>query len=384
MLKLKLTTKHLMQFVGVWRMALLIPILIGCVFFAYRSGYNYTNILMQQNPDFLQSFAYAWGNFDGVHYIEIARHGYTDQARFLPFFPILIRLISYILFFIHDELARFYSAGLLLSNLATIVLVWILYRLVHLDFKQEIAKKTVFFLLLFPTSFFFGAVYTESIFLLLVVGSLFSARKQMWFTASVLASLACVIRVVGIALISAFVVEMFIQYKDKITWKQIVNLAIIPLPLIAYAIFNLYKWHDALYFIHAHTLLANGRSASFIFIPQTIVRYVKIFVSVPPVQYEWWIAMLEFSMFFYAVWGLWYARKMKVRLSYLVFSTCAFLIPTFSGTFTGLPRYALVLFPMFIALAHVENRLVKTAVLAIHIVLLSILTLLFSRGYYVG
>lgn len=368
----------------VWRLVLFIPFIIGSLLLLYRSEYHYTNILLQQNPDFFQGFLYAWANFDGVHYIEIARHGYTDQARFLPFFPLLIRIISYGLFFIRDELVRYYIAGLLFSNASTMALVWFFYKLIRLDFKSSLAYKTVFFLLLFPTSFFLGAVYAEGLFLLLVICSLLFARKQMWLVACIFASLACITRIVGIALIPALMVEMYMQNKSRITWGQITSLVIIPLPLIVYALFNLYKWHDVLYFIHAHTLLANGRSENFVLIPQTLVRYIKIFFSIPLTRYEWWIALLEFGMFFYAAWGLWFAWKKRVRLSYIVFATCAFCIPIFSGTFTGLPRYILVLFPFFIALAHVENKTVKMVIMATHILLLGILTLLFARGYYVG
>jgi len=363
---------------------LLIPVVVGGLLLLYRSGYRYTNILMQQNPAFLQGIFYAWANFDGVHYIEIARNGYTDQARFLPLFPLLIRVVSYGLFFVREELLRFYLAGLLLSNTCTVALVWFLYKLISLDFKRSIVHKTLLFLLLFPTSFFLGAVYAESLFLLLAVGSFICARKQQWLLSCLLAAFACTTRIVGIALIPALAFEMYQQHTLKFTWKHVASLAVIPSLLIVYALFNLYKWHDALYFITAHTELANGRSANIVLIPQTLVRYIKIFIAVPFTQYEWWIASLEFSMFFYATWGLWFAWKKHVRMSYIIFSIGAFLIPTFSGTFTGLPRYALVLFPLFIALAHIENKVVKTIIITAHILLLFILTILFSRGYYVG
>ena len=127
---------------ALWRITLLIPIVVGGLLLLYRSGYRYTNILMQQNPAFFQGIFYAWANFDGVHYIEIARNGYTDQARFLPLFPFLIRVVSYGFFFVREELLRFYLAGLLLSNICTVVLVWLLYKLVRLDFKKNIDYKT--------------------------------------------------------------------------------------------------------------------------------------------------------------------------------------------------------------------------------------------------
>lgn len=137
-----------------WRLALAIPVVLGTIFLAYRSGYHYTNVLFQKDPAFLQNILYAWANFDGVHYIEIARHSYTNQARFLPLFPLLIELLSYALFFVRDELLRFYLAGLLLSNALLIALLIYLYKLVRLDFDKKIARKSLVWLLIFPTSFF--------------------------------------------------------------------------------------------------------------------------------------------------------------------------------------------------------------------------------------
>ena len=81
---------------------------------------------------------------------------------------------------------------------------------------------------------------------------------------------------------------------------------------------------------------------------------------------------------------LYFAWKKKVRLSYLIFSFLAFLLPVSSGTFTGLPRYVIVLFPIYIVLASIKNRSVRRAYMILSSALLFILLMFFARGYFVA
>jgi len=140
-----------------------------------------------------------------------------------------------------------------------------------------------------------------------------------------------------------------------------------------------------LYFVKAQGQLNNGRSINkIVFFPQTVFRYFKILTALPIYQYEWWIALLELSVFFCILILLFYAYKKRVRMSYLVFSALAFLLPISSGTFSGLPRYVLPLFPLFIALALTKSKAIKTIYFVISVLLQFVLLMFFSRGYYVS
>ena len=168
-------------------------------------------------------------------------------------------------------------------------------------------------------------------------------------------------------------------------WKKLLGFLFIPLGFISYMVFCFQKWGDALYFVHAHGQLANSRSVDrIILFPQTIYRYYKILFTLPTSQYEWWIALLELSVFVFALTFLYVAWRKKVRLSYLIFSALAFFLPVSSGTFSGLPRYVLVLFPIFIALALSKSKLLKIGYILIGAVLQFVLLMFFSRGYFVS
>ena len=132
-------------------------------------------------------------------------------------------------------------------------------------------------------------------------------------------------------------------------------------------------------------MFSNSRSVDqVILFPQTLFRYFKIITTVPYKQYEWGIALLELCITLYVGILLFIAFKQKIRLSYLIFSVLALLLPISSGTLSGMPRYTLVAFPIFISLALIKNRLFKIVYSVVCIFLLIILWMLFSKGYYVA
>lgn len=150
-------------------------------------------------------------------------------------------------------------------------------------------------------------------------------------------------------------------------------------------LFNYLQFGNAFAFIQAQGNLQNERSVSnLVPIPQTVARYINILFTVDPKIYEWKIALLEITIFIFAVVMLIIAWKKKIKTSYIIFSALALLIPSSTGTLTGFPRYALVLFPIFITLALVKNRWIKITYSIVSIILLIILFMLFSKGYYIA
>ena len=383
----------------IWRLLLFAPLYFGQSFLPYRAGYEYTNIWFYFERQFLIShfLLYPWANFDGVHYLSIALNGYTTEARFFPFLPLIIRFVSQLFFANSQSISAYFWTGFLITNPAFFGVLIIFYKLIRLDFADKIAKSSLIFLLIFPTSFFFGSIYTESIFLFLLLISLYYARKKQWLQASLFAALLTITRLNGILILPALVYEFFSQEKiltilSGKRWldlgriaKRGLALIIVPLGLLSYTWFNSLKWGDSLYFLKAHTELTNSRMVdAIILFPQTIFRYFKILTRVSSNQYEWWIALLEVATFVFAAYLLYLAWKMRIRPSYLIFALLSFLLPVSSGTFSALPRYILVLFPIFIVLALVKNIWFKLLYSVISVGLAFVLLMLFSRGYFVA
>lgn len=369
-----------------WRILLFIPLILGDILLQYRSGYEFTNIWSRTAEYFLvsNSLIYPWANFDGVHYLSIASFGYTTEGNFFPLFPLLINIVAQIF---GNDLpfgASYFFSGFMIANLCFFLSLIILYKLILLDFSTKVTKQSIIFLLIFPTSFYFGAIYTESLFLLLIVCSFYFARKNNWFLASIFAMFSTATKLIGIVIWPALIYQFLKKEGLKFSIK-LLSLVLVPIGLISYAVFNFYKWGDFLYFIKAHGNFANSRSVdSIILFPQAIFRYTKILTTLSVSYYEWWIALLEISIFYIVAILLYIAWKKKVGKEYLLFYLLSFLIPVSSGTFNGVPRYAIVLFPIFLALALIKSQAIKISYTIISPILLFILLIFFSRGYFVA
>lgn len=380
----------------IWRLLLFIPLFVGNVFLPYRAGYDFTNVLNKIPPEsILNNFlVFPWANFDGVHYLSIAGYGYITEGQFFPLFPILIHIISSFFGSVMPfGLTSFFTA-LFISNLSFFIALLVFYKLVSLDFSRNIAKWSVIFLLFFPTSFYFASIYSESLFLLLSLLAFYFARKRQWVLVGIFGFLLTATRLVGIIILPVLLYEFFNQEKVKEVfktgrWKAMLfkatPLFFMPLAFLGFAWFNWHKWGNAFYFIQNHGTLGNSRSVeSIVLFPQTVIRYFKIFTALSPAQYEWWIALLEILVFVFVSIVLYLAWKKSLRFSYILYFLLAFLIPISSGTFSGLPRYVLVLFPVFITLALLKNRYAKIFYSLVGVSILLVLLVFFSRGYFVA
>jgi hypothetical protein len=100
------------------------------------------------------------------------------------------------------------------SNVALVVALTVLYRLTERELSDLAARRTVLYLAVFPTAFFLYAPYTESLFLALVLGSLYAARRSAWLLAGGLGALAALTRSTGLLLVLPLVVEAALQARE--------------------------------------------------------------------------------------------------------------------------------------------------------------------------
>lgn len=366
-----------------WRLFLFLPLFAGWHFLEFRQNYDYASIWKFVKPYYPVShpLLFPWANFDGVHYLSIASEGYNHTEGYFPVYPFLIRLVAKIFGGGQPFSAAYFFSGLLLANLFFVAAMLVFYKLLRLDYATVFVKKVVLFLLFFPTAFYFVSVYTESLFLLLVLSSLYFARKGQWLRACLLGMLVTATRIVGVAIIPALFYE--IVKAGKIKRPEVLYLLLTPIGIGLYAIYNYFYVGSWLAFAHFHS--QPGTSKVFlVLLPQTMIRYLRLFITFPASRYEWWIAFLEFSVMIFVMVFLYVAWKKKVRLSYLLFAGFSLFFPLNSGTFSGLPRYSAVAFPIFLGLALVKNRLLEKLYIIVGITLLFILLLFFSRGYFVA
>lgn len=326
-------------------------------------------------------------NFDGVYYINISEYWYRglDQA-FFPLYPILMKLVTFPTSIPPAASGVTVSIGMLLILLVSFS------KLVKLDGYGKYAIWSCLFLLFFPSSFFLGAVYTESLFLALIVLSFYFARRGNMVTSAVFATLATGTRIIGIFLLPALLFEAYLQLKEghkKVKFKSFIKkswiLLLTPLGLVSYMAFLWYKYADPLLFVHIQPAFGAGRSGGeIVLLPQVLYRYMKIIASVSYSNLTFIISVAELLMLIVSSILLYLSLKAGIRKSYILFSVFALFFPTLSGTLSSIPRYALACFVIFIFLGSIKNKYLKITLLLIGLILQSFAALLFFRGYFIS
>ena len=358
-----------------WRLGLLAIAALAIKLLPFKPSFPYAEVLLQPHGSPL---FWSWANFDGVHYLGIATQGYFAQftQAFFPLYPLLVRLLDQL---INNTILT----GLLISHISFFAFLVVFYRLLRLDVTHKIAQRAILFLVLFPTSFFFGSVYTESLFMLFIVTAFYLMRQRHFVWAGLAGALAASTRILGIVLIPALILE-YSQYSKK---KFNLSWLVVLLPaagLLLYMYYLNQAFHDPVYFLHAQPAFGAERSGSkLILLYQVFWRYTKMLTTVPFTSLLYYTVSQEFvSALIFLFLSL--LTFKFTRRSYAAFTALAYLIPTLTGTFSSLPRYVLVLFPAFIILAKIKNSQLRFALLAVSALLLAINTALFTRGFWVS
>ncbi len=333
---------------------------------------------------------FSRASFDGNHYIAISRFGYGyAQQAFFPLYPSLIKKVRDV--FNPDHLWQVQVSaviGTVISLVAFAVSSVFLVKLIEVDYSPSVSRLTWLLLLLFPTSFFFTAVYTEGLFFLLLIASFYFARKGKWWLAGALAGLASYTRFIGIFIFPALVVELWQQKKNqnsKIKTQNLLPLVLAPVGLAIYMYFLWRTTGDPLAFMHTLPAFGEFRSERVILLYQVFWRYGRMLVSVNWFNPQYLTLLLEAGVgVLFLLTSI--AAFAKQRLSYAVFNLAAYLVPTLTGSFVSLPRYVLVCCPSFILLAQFLSTRPKlrTWCFVASAVVSIIFLALFATGYWVA
>ena len=370
--------KKIVSLFIIWRVLDFLAIYFAPIFIPYLGFFPYKELLVDFNlPHWLSSLA----NFDGLHYLLIARQGYSQwEQAFFPLYPLLIKLLTFV---INNSLV----VALIISNLCFLAGLFVLTKLV----EKKQAPWLLVFLLAFPTSFFFGAVYTEGLFFLLFVLALYFFKKQKYLPAGFVAIFSSLTRLIGVFLI----IPAFFQWLSKRK-----GLATVAAPLVGLGIYCLYLFKttgDPLFFLTSQPVFGANRSASLVLLPQVVWRYIKIFITAAP-NFQYFVSWLEFSIFFLVfivlVLDLFihlrFNRNFEVkiedydRIGLNLFSFANLLLPTLTGTFSSVPRYALFSLSFFLYLTEFKNIWAKMIVALVFLILHVILLGFFSQGYFIS
>jgi Mannosyltransferase (PIG-V) len=195
-----------------WRVAwttraavLLVAIFAALSFGPASGGLARENELKFDEPELTHAFAdpllAPLARWDAAWYLRIADSGYGDsepRAAFFPLYPLLVRSLATLG---GGSEAALLVASYVVAFAAFVAALALLYRLVSLELGRRLAAPTLLLLAVFPAAVFFGAPYSESLFLALAVGGFYAARTDRWGWAGACAMGAAATRSAGLLLL---------------------------------------------------------------------------------------------------------------------------------------------------------------------------------------
>jgi hypothetical protein len=336
----------------------------------------------------LGAFTDVWARWDSVFFLRIAEHGYEHLARsataFFPLYPAAVGLLGRIL------LGHYVLAGVLVSLAAGLGSFVLLYRLAEGRLGAEGARRAVLYLALFPMALFLQAVYSESLYLLLSVAAFLLAERRRFLAAGVICGLALLTRPVAIALLPALAL---IAWRSPDARRNLARLAVAPVMFAAYPLLLWIQRGDPLEFLHAQGFwsrelspagplggiweglragwagleqLASGSHTHSSWPAVTGTDPMRVAV----VNLECLAALILFGWLTVIAWrrfgapyGLYAVLSLAIPLS----------MPSDRWPLLSLPRFGLVIFPLFLALASVgRNPRAHTAIVAVSALFLGV------------
>jgi hypothetical protein len=318
-----------------------------------------TTGLYRTNPDVpLLDAAARW---DSGFYLEIAQFGYrmslgeTSSVAFFPLYPLVLAWLQ-------PLFGNAVLGGVVLSNLCFFGGLCFVFSLAGQRLGVRAAKGAVLMLCFFPTSFFFSAVYTESMFFLFSAMFFYALHKKLIPLAALAALFACATRFIGLLLCLVLLLEVWRNPKQ---WF----FGFFPATAIGfYGVFLGQMFGD--FFAFWTVQPAFGRSG---FNP-----LAAIWRDIQPLlagKFAWNVILDlgSLGLMCSLLPSLW-----RLQSSYALYAALSLFLPLLSGT-GSLSRYALLVVPMML----LGNRFGVVG-LVFSVGLLFILTMLFSTWHFVA
>lgn len=316
----------------------------------------------------------SWAQWDGGHYLKISNNGYhffTDYV-FMPLYPYLVKNLSYLT-------GNILLSGLLIANICFLIFIFILSNLVKSRYGPNIAFFTIATYLLFPTTFFTAALYSESLFLMLVCLCFYYLYKKNYLFAAFFCAFASATRLVGIFLFVSILYAYLadIKFNPRKVNRQFLFILVSPLFLITYTVYLADKFQFPFLFLTSERFWARGLTDP----ASTLISTAwSIFTGVKPLSFYFDFAI---TILFLATLIL---GRRKIPSSLWIYSTLVILAGISSGTLTSMPRYALASVGSFIILGkYFQTRIrLSLIVFALSIILQIILATLFINGHWIA
>lgn len=323
-----------------------------------------------------------WSRWDAPHYIHLAQLGYSGyiengQPLFLVFFPLYVWLIRAAAVILPDTAL----AGMAVSFLCFAWGSVYLYQLAGEEYGERIARRSLLLLWVFPFSFFFGGIMTESLFLLTTAAGLYHIRHHRWGRAAIWGVLAALTRMQGVLLIGAACAEIVSaerplakrgRERRKAILRIVGKLPILAAPALGSLVYlglNAYVTGDPFAFAQMQKHWSQG----FMWFPRVLAYLGRNAFTWHTVTTRWemWIPeLLLFPLFALLLWKSWKRHRSMFTLYALVY----FILNYCLSWLLSAGRYLSCAVPFFFFAADLlEGRPRTTAALVVFMALLQCL-----------
>jgi hypothetical protein len=299
----------------------------------------------------------VWARWDSGWFLRIAEEGYGGAgeaaAAFFPLYPGLVAGVGRLL------AGHYVVAGIAVSLAAALVAFVLLHRIAEERLGADGARRAVLYLAFFPMSLFLQAVYSEALFLTLALAAFLLAERGRWPAAAAVTGLALLTRPAAVALLPALAL---LAWRAPRRRSALATLAVAPAVFALYPLLLWAQLGDPLAFaraqetwnrevsplgplggiwagvravatgdvplgaseLHAYAVNAEGLAFLALYVALTVVAWRR----------------------FGAPYGLFATLSLALPLS----------VPSERWPLLSLPRFGLVVFPFFLALAVLGGR----------------------------
>jgi hypothetical protein len=378
---------------GATRLVLVLVGLLANSLLVLRWGANLPHRPLATPSSLPDALWLIWQRFDSGFYLAIAQHGYGSVISlhhasnwvFYPLFPVLIQPVAHLL---GGSAGAFGIAGVLVANVAALVAVIFLYKLVRREFGAVIAARAVLYLAVFPTSFYLSAVYAESLLLACSVACLYYARGRRWWLAGLCGGAAALARPPGVLLLVPLAWEYGQALRDRPARPPVGSpasrrgrtrlrvlahpheslavaraprtllrtvlclpaLALVPAGLYAFMAYAQLKTGD-FWASPRNEYLHWGRRPTYPW--DTLAVAFRHPQGVDLTNWNFWILNVAMAVAFLLL-TVWAFRTL--RMTYALYMLLMVLLPLSTGSLNSISRYYLVIFPIVVLLALWSNR----------------------------
>lgn len=341
-----------------------------------REGLNFHLSTPSSKEEAVRKLSFILHSADSHWYLELAKNGYHEghfdiqtprNWVFFPLFPMTVKALS--VFFKSP-----FVAALLLSNFCFLLSLFVFEKIcLHLKLSHS-AKTIALWLLAFhPTSYFFSAPLTESLFLLLTLTTWLMLFEKKFLSASASMALALVTRPTGALLLPAYGLRLLMESEKKPS-ALLKGIVLLPWGVLAFLTFlYIHTGHPFAFALNQPQWSREGAASI-----QALTS--SLFLQAKYPFGPWNFNYLHLASVFVASIAFFASLKGK-RYDFSLLLSIPILFALSTATLMSLTRFVMVLFPLYISLGEWadESEAKKNLLLVTFSILFGIMVCLYAN-----